>query len=104
MDEEILLFGTVALAVVLLINGIVAKEFEKIAGEKGYSGYFRWCFLLGIAGWIMVAALPNSKAPAPAAPAPSQAEEISRLSKLHDQGVLSDEEYEFMKGKTLGER
>lgn len=40
-----------------------AFGFAHIAGEKGYSkiGYWFWCFLFGIAGWIMVAALPDRR-------------------------------------------
>ena len=50
---------------------VTAFGFAHIAGEKGYSkiGYWFWCFLFGIAGWIMVAALPDrrkgSDAPTP---------------------------------------
>lgn len=43
----------------LIVNGIAAIEFESIAAMKGYKGYFWWCFLLGIIGWLMVIALPD---------------------------------------------
>ena len=99
--DEILLYGAVSLAVILIMSGIIAKAFEKIAGEKGYSGYFWWCFLLGLVGWIMVAALPNKRAVAPAPAAPSRTDELERLARLHTQGVLTDGEFELMKGKIL---
>ena len=36
-----------------------ASEFENIAKMKGHSGYFLWCLLGGIIGWLMVVALPD---------------------------------------------
>lgn len=93
--DEVLISGAVALAVVLLFNIITANAFEKIAVEKGYSGYFWWCFFLGLAGWIMVAALPYKRANQPAL----KDDGLARLSTLHDKGAISDEEYESMKSK-----
>lgn len=117
---EIALFFIVPAA--LVIDYLVANTFEKIAEEKGYSGYFWWCFLLGLVGWIMVAALPYKKdtsrpskkaaslpkkddapqlskeaaalAATLSSSASDQAEQLNRLSNLHDQGAISDEEYE----------
>lgn len=45
----------------VIINFITAFGFAHVAGEKGYSkvGYWFWCFLGGIAGWLMVVALPD---------------------------------------------
>ena len=45
----------------IIINFITAFGFAHIAGEKGYSkvAYWFWCFLGGIAGWLMVVALPD---------------------------------------------
>ena len=46
----------------LIINVIVAKKFEKIAIEKGYSyemHVFAMCFFLGIVGYLYVIALPD---------------------------------------------
>ena len=44
-----------------IVNFITAFEFAFIAGEKGYGKVKYWlcCFFVGIAGWIMVAALPD---------------------------------------------
>lgn len=47
--------GIIALALEIAIS----MKFDEIAKEKGYSGYFWWCFLLNIIGFIMVAALPD---------------------------------------------
>lgn len=45
--------------IMLVFNVIVAPKFASIAEEKGYTGYFWWCFFLGIVGWMMVIALPD---------------------------------------------
>ena len=49
------------LAVVLIINYFVAKQFESVAYDKGYndSKYFHFCFWLGIVGYLLVIALPD---------------------------------------------
>ena len=50
------------IAVALYINYLVAKKFESIAFEKGYTvekHTFAMCFWLGIIGYIYVLALPN---------------------------------------------
>ena len=48
-------------AVALLINYIIANAFQRIAEDKGYPerSYFLFCFFLGVAGYIMVCALPD---------------------------------------------
>lgn len=45
----------------LIISYIFANEFFAIATKKGYndSKYFWYCFLFGIAGYLMVVALPQ---------------------------------------------
>lgn len=47
--------------VILILSAITAKKFESIANMKGHSGYFWWCFWLGVIGWAMVIALPDRK-------------------------------------------
>lgn len=48
-------------AIILIIDWLVAKQFDEIAKMKGYPErkYLWWCFWLGIAGWLMVVALPD---------------------------------------------
>ena len=48
-------------AVFLIIHIGLCIKFNSIANDKGYYGmtYFWVCFFLGIAGMILVAALPN---------------------------------------------
>ena len=51
-----------------------------------------------------VSAPPPAAAPAPAAPAaaPSVADQIGQLADLHQQGVLTDDEFAAAKAKLLG--
>ena len=48
--------------VVIIIRWAVAKDFVRIAFDKGYgkeAGAFPMCFLLGSVGYIYVAAMPK---------------------------------------------
>jgi hypothetical protein len=49
------------LIIAIIINLVVACEMKRIAESKGHSGrkYFNYSFWLGIAGWTIVAALPD---------------------------------------------
>ena len=53
----------VCLIIALVINYIIAKNFSDIAEMKGHQGstYFWFTFLFGLAGMLMVIALPNEK-------------------------------------------
>lgn len=55
----------IGLVVALIINFVIAKKFEEIAFDKGYTEEkhtFALCFWLGIIGYIYVAALPDIRA------------------------------------------
>lgn len=56
---EFLIFLGSVLTIILAFA--IAKEFERIAEMKGYEEkrYFWWSFLLTVAGWAMVIALPD---------------------------------------------
>jgi hypothetical protein len=45
---------------------------------------------------------PAYQEPAPAAPAPDPIEQLKQLGKLHEQGILTDEEFAAEKAKVLG--
>ena len=45
----------------LMLDVVISMKFASIAEEKGHSGYFAWCFFLGVVGWAMVIALPDRK-------------------------------------------
>lgn len=51
----------VSCAVAIFIQYLIAKAFADCAKEKGYErqGYFWACFLLGLIGCCVVAALPD---------------------------------------------
>ena len=48
----------------LVVDYLIANEFRKIAVDKGYSHmkYFWIAFLLGVAGYILIAAMPDRNA------------------------------------------
>lgn len=48
------------------------------------------------------AAPPPAQAPPPAATAPDPIEKLKQLADLHEQGVLTDEEFAAQKAKLLG--
>ena len=56
----------------LIVLFFSAGEFQSIAEMKGHEGkkFFWWTFLAGPIGMLMVVALPDRNAPAPAAQAP----------------------------------
>lgn len=59
--ELIGIFYLLVIITALVIQYFVAKKFQECAEEKGYDGssYFWLCFLLGVIGYCMVAALPD---------------------------------------------
>ncbi|MBO5555792.1 MAG: hypothetical protein J5927_01275 [Oscillospiraceae bacterium] len=63
MDAIWVLLGVIA---ALIADYFVAREFYKAAVMKGWpqKKYFWFSFLLGLAGWLLVAALPDRGGPA----------------------------------------
>ena len=49
------------LAGCLVVSWFAAKEFYKIAEDKGYHGqkYFWWAILLPLVGYLMIVAMPD---------------------------------------------
>lgn len=45
----------------MCVQTLSAYEFDKIAHEKGYDGYFWYCLLVPFWGNLMVVALPDKK-------------------------------------------
>ena len=56
-----ILLCILGLAVILFVDYLIAKEFQRIAAMKGHDEkrYFWWTFLTGPLGILMVFALPN---------------------------------------------
>ncbi len=54
-----LFFGI--LMIVIVCSAIIANEMDRIAAIKGHpeKRWFWYCFFFGVAGWIMVAMLPD---------------------------------------------
>lgn len=82
-----------------VISYFVAKEFQSIAIDKGYreEKYFWWSFFLGPAGWAMVIALPRVTRERN----DNHFETLAKLSYLHEDGALSDEEYKKLKADCI---
>ena len=59
--EALIFFGVILGIIWLIIWFVIATEFAAIASEKGYddSKYLWYTFLLGIAGMLLVIALPD---------------------------------------------
>lgn len=64
----------IAIVFYVFVALILAAEFSKVASEKGYTSkkYYWICLLLGIAGYILVCALPDRGNAASAAPVVSE--------------------------------
>ena len=62
-SEVIIAVSVIGGIVAIIICAAFASAFKKIAEEKGHDGskYFWLCFLFGVIGMIMVAALPDRK-------------------------------------------
>ena len=56
----VLLYGVI-LGLIIACSYVIAKEFYSIALSKGYSEkkYLWFCFFFGVAGYLLVIALPN---------------------------------------------
>lgn len=83
-----------------------------IAKSKGYSGGFSWRFWLGIIGLLIVGFRPNIDTNHPASNELKKVETeetittygldvLTQLAKLHEQGILSDEEFQKKKEQIL---
>ena len=67
-----MVYYVIGLILGLIVLFFAAGEFQSIAEMKGHEGkkFFWWTFLTGPIGMLMVVALPDRNAPAPAAQAP----------------------------------
>lgn len=103
-------FLYVLLVIVALVVGyLVAAEFQEAAEAKGWpEEKYKWiAFLIPIAGYLLVAALPD-RGKTHTAGGMGQSEKdaaatLQDLAKLHDTGALTDEEYEKMRTNVLKE-
>lgn len=86
--------GVIAISIIvaLVFSGWMAYKFQTIAEMKGHDGskYFWYCFFFSVAGWVMVAALPDLSTK-PAAPnangttaAPARPAEAAPSEELPD--------------------
>jgi hypothetical protein len=78
------------------VSGRVARRQQRKYGEQD-AAYVEQQAAAAGQGYEQAAA-----APAPAAPAEDPYEQIEKLSKLHQDGALTDEEFAAAKAKILG--
>lgn len=73
--RDFLTFLLILVPVILLLglNFIIAREFSRIAEDKGHDGrrYFHFCFWLSLVGMLMVIALPDRAGQATASTSPA---------------------------------
>ena len=88
----------VGVLVVATIFGLISKAISK---SRGMEGGFWWGFFLGLIGIIVVAVRPKDNKTATGQVASSPYEDLERITKLKEQGLLSDDEYNKMKAECL---
>ena len=56
-----IVFSLYAVIVVFVIAWFAAKEFYKLAEDKGYHSkkYFWWAFLVPVVGYLLIVAMPD---------------------------------------------
>lgn len=61
METVIIIVYLIVLALLILLDWYIAKQFEEAAQKKGHAQkkYFWMCFLLGAVGYLLVIALPD---------------------------------------------
>ena len=69
-------------------NRVSRRQGQRWAQQGGYGGYQE--------------PAPPPPAPAPAAPAADPIEQLTQLGALHQQGILTDEEFAAQKARLLG--
>ena len=96
----------VVILLAYLITGVIFGTITKyISGTKGYESGFAWGFWLGLIGLLVVGFRANlndsNKHPQKVIIKVDDAEKIEKLAKLHQQGILTDEEFKQKKADIL---
>ena len=102
--ESLMIIYFVAFIIVGLIVGFICgKVSESIAAQKGYDNtgtYFWLGFFLGVIGVVIAACLSDKNSQA-ILERKGSAEELMKMKKLLDSGVLTPEEFEKKKKEIL---
>ena len=86
-------FGGISYIVFRVVCGLISKHINE---SKGYSNGFFWGAFLGILGIVIIACKPNKNKQSAKA-----IESLKSLTELHNQGVLSDSEFEAKKADLI---
>ncbi len=100
--------GIVMFFVYLILSVVFGCITNSMAVNKGYDGGFGWGFWLGIIGIIVVAVRPimnansaSEQGVTTAATSVDDCAALEKLAKLHEQGILTDEEFQQKKANIL---
>ena len=95
----VLLFVVLAFVIQGCIWGVITRY---ICQMKGHQKGFAWGFWLGLIGLLVVGFLPNLNKKAREVLVKSDdADTLEKLAKLHQQGILTDEEFNQKKADIL---
>lgn len=92
--------------VIYIVNGIIFGAITSyISRVKGYEKGFAWGFWLGLIGLLVVGFRPSLKQDNVSTSIPVQKadniEMLTKLAKLHEQGILTDKEFQQKKKELL---
>ena len=99
LNQQLTIFGIIgSIIVIIMILAIFGMISWSISKGRGMKGGFWWGFFLNIIGIIVVAVRPNdNKVGSAQKRAFSSYEDLERLARLREQGVLTEDEYLRMK-------
>ena len=91
---------------VYIVNGIIFGAITSyVSRVKGYEKGFAWGFWLGLIGLLVVGFRPSLKQDNVSTSIPVQKsdniEMLTKLAKLHEEGILTDEEFQQKKKELL---
>lgn len=106
-DYDNIIFKQIIVVLVpfLIVGVLFGGITDHVAKSKGYESGFAWGFWLGIIGLLVVGFRPSLKEtvkqPSVVVPKHVDIEVLSKLASLHENGILTDEEFQQKKAEIL---